>query len=140
MDPALTCYDKRAMYVTFDVTEYLRRGTNAVGVWLGNGRFFAPRIRVPTLTKTFGYPKLLFQLHVEYADGSAEDLARMSSGRSPPLARSGRTTNLMAKNTTRGGSKTAGRRPASMTAPGVRCRWSPPREGSSLRRCWNRCG
>ena len=74
MDPALTCYDKRAMYVTFDVTENLRHGTNAVGVWLGNGRFFAPRIRVPTLTKTFGYPKLLFQLHVEYADGSAEDL------------------------------------------------------------------
>lgn len=74
MDPALTCYDKRAMYVTFDVTEHLRPGTNAVGVWLGNGRFFAPRIRVPTLTKTFGYPKLLFQLRVEYADGAAEDL------------------------------------------------------------------
>jgi len=73
MDPALTCYDKRAMYVTFDVTKYLRPGTNAVGVWLGNGRFFAPRIRVPTLTKTFGYPKLLFQLHIEHADGSAED-------------------------------------------------------------------
>ena len=74
MDPALTCYDKRAMYVTFDVTEHLRPGTNAVGVWLGNGRFFAPRIKVPTLTTTFGYPKLLFQLRVEYADGSAEDL------------------------------------------------------------------
>jgi alpha-L-rhamnosidase len=73
MDPALTRYDKRAMYVTFDVTGLLRRGTNAVGVLLGNGRFFAPRIRVPTLTSTFGYPKLLFQMHVEYADGSVAE-------------------------------------------------------------------
>jgi alpha-L-rhamnosidase len=72
MNPALTGYDRRDLYVTFDVTPELRRGANAVGVVLANGRFFAPRVKYPVPTNTYGYPKLLFQLHVEYADGSVE--------------------------------------------------------------------
>ena len=72
MDPTHSRYDKRAMYVTFDVTEYLRKGRNAVGVILGNGRFFAPRVTVPAPTPTFGFPKLLFQMRIEYADGSSQ--------------------------------------------------------------------
>jgi len=74
MDPTQSRYDKRAMYVTFDVTEYLRNGQNAIGVILGNGRFFAPRLRVPTPTPTFGYPKLLFQMRIDYADGTSQIL------------------------------------------------------------------
>jgi len=74
MDPAHSRWDKRAMYVTFDVTDAVRPDANAVGVWLGNGRFFAPRIRIPTATRTFGYPKLLFQLHLEYDDGTDQNL------------------------------------------------------------------
>ena len=72
MDPTHSRYDKRAMYVTFDVTEYLRRGRNVLGVILGNGRFFAPRAAVPAPTPTFGFPKLLFQMRLECADGSSE--------------------------------------------------------------------
>ena len=47
MDPTHSRYDKRAMYVTFDVTGYLRTGRNAAGVILGNGRFFARRVTIP---------------------------------------------------------------------------------------------
>ena len=72
MNPALSCYDKHAMVMTFDVTGHVRDGANAIGVLLGNGRFFAPRILTPTATKTFGFPKLLFQLRLDYADGSTE--------------------------------------------------------------------
>ena len=43
MNPALTGYDRRVLYVTFDVTNAVRAGANAVGVVLGNGRYFAPR-------------------------------------------------------------------------------------------------
>ncbi len=74
MDPAQSRWDKRAMVVTFDVTAAVRPGANALGVWLGNGRFFAPRIRIPTYTHTFGYPKVLFQLQLEYSDGKAETI------------------------------------------------------------------
>jgi alpha-L-rhamnosidase len=74
MDPGLSNYSKRDLYVTFDVTEYLQHGSNAVGVILGNGRFFGPRINVPFPTPSFGYPKLLLQLSIEYEDGSLAEL------------------------------------------------------------------
>jgi alpha-L-rhamnosidase len=73
MDPGLSNYGKRDLYVTFDVTEYLKGGSNAVGVILGNGRFFAPRVNVPFPTPTFGYPKLLLQMSVEYEDGAVAE-------------------------------------------------------------------
>jgi alpha-L-rhamnosidase len=66
MSPALSQYDKRAFYLTFDVTDQLRQGDNAIGVILGNGRFFLPRADM----QSFGYPKLLLQLNIEYTDGT----------------------------------------------------------------------
>lgn len=74
MDPVLSNYSKRVFYVTFDVTNQLCRGRNSIGVILGNGRFFAPRINVPVYTPTFGYPKLLMQIHIVYSDGSVADI------------------------------------------------------------------
>jgi alpha-L-rhamnosidase len=70
--PALSEYDKRTYYMTFDVSENLTNGENAVGVILGNGRYFAPRTDAPAGTKTYGYPKLLLQINIEYMDGSSE--------------------------------------------------------------------
>ncbi len=70
LSPALSEYPKRSYYVTYDVTDQLRKGQNAVGVILGNGRYFSPRINAPTPTFTYGFPKLLMQLEIEYADGS----------------------------------------------------------------------
>ena len=72
LSPGLTQYDKRVMYVTYDVTNQLNTGTNAVGVVLGAGRFFAPRIIARHKTITYGYPKMLFQMDLEYADGHIE--------------------------------------------------------------------
>jgi len=72
LSPGLTEYPKRVFYVTHEVTRQLKPGQNAVGVVLGNGRYFAPRLREPTLTQTYGFPKLLFQLEVEYEDGTRE--------------------------------------------------------------------
>jgi alpha-L-rhamnosidase len=66
LSPALSEYDKRAFYLTYDATRLLKRGDNAIGVILGNGRFFAPRSSI----RTFGCPKLLLQLNIEYADGT----------------------------------------------------------------------
>ncbi len=37
LDPGWTTYDKRVLYVTYDVTRNLERGRNALGVMLGNG-------------------------------------------------------------------------------------------------------
>jgi alpha-L-rhamnosidase len=74
LSPALSEYNKRVYYVTHDVTGLLKNGANAIGVVLGNGRFYAPRLRQPTQTRTFGFPKLLLQLIVEFEDGSSQEV------------------------------------------------------------------
>ena len=74
LSPGLTDYTKRALYVTFDVTKQLRKGANTAGIILGNGRFYAPRSGVPTGTTSYGYPKLMFQMRVEYQDGTATEV------------------------------------------------------------------
>lgn len=74
MEPGLTEYTKRCLYATYDVTNRVTSGDNAVGVILGNGRFFAPRLSVPVPTVTYGYPKMLLNLQIEYADGFVQDL------------------------------------------------------------------
>jgi len=74
MDPALSGYEKRAFYVTFDVTDSLRSGNNAVGVILGNGRYFAPRKISPGNVPILGHPKLMLQMRIEYDDGSTSDV------------------------------------------------------------------
>ncbi len=71
LSPGLTDYDKRVLYVTFDVTPELSAGRNAAGLLLGNGRYYAPRIEKPTSTRTFGYPKALLQMDIEYEDGTS---------------------------------------------------------------------
>jgi alpha-L-rhamnosidase len=39
LDPAWTTYDKRVLYVTYDITRFLRPGKNAVALMLGQGWF-----------------------------------------------------------------------------------------------------
>jgi alpha-L-rhamnosidase len=72
--PGLTQYNKRAFYMTFDVTENLQTGQNAIGVILGNGRFFAPRTGSEEQTATFGFPKMICRLVVQFEDGSSQTI------------------------------------------------------------------
>ena len=72
LSPGLSDYTRRVYYVTRDVTALLRQGANAIGVILGNGRFFAPRLKKPVETVSYGYPKLRMQMRIDYADGTGE--------------------------------------------------------------------
>ncbi|HEU4901894.1 MAG TPA: alpha-L-rhamnosidase N-terminal domain-containing protein, partial [Flavisolibacter sp.] len=76
--PTVKEYNKVVPYNTLDVTGYLKKGPNAIGVILGNGRFFSMRdyrgekkwrTGIPPVTG-YGYPKLLLQVRVEYSDGT----------------------------------------------------------------------
>ncbi len=69
LDPAMTNYDKRVLYVTHDVTFRLSKGRHAIGIMLGNGYYSQPeRQRYGKL------PKVLVQMNVEYADGGRESI------------------------------------------------------------------
>jgi alpha-L-rhamnosidase len=71
LDPGFTRYDKRALYVTYDVTQALHQGSNAIAVILGNGwhnvqtRAFWGFDRAPWRAA----PKLLMELRLRLADG-----------------------------------------------------------------------
>lgn len=79
--PPLTHYDVRVPYVTRDVTAWVRQGSNAIGVVLGNGRYYAPRLHEPVETRTYGWPKLRFLMDVECSDGRRERVVSDASWR-----------------------------------------------------------
>lgn len=60
LDPGWTTYAKRVLYVTYDVTPYLKKGKNAIGVMLGRG-WSKAKI-------------LLFQLYIETQDGQLVEI------------------------------------------------------------------
>ncbi len=62
LEPGLTDFKQRAFYVTYDVTAGLQ-AKNAVGIMLGNGMHLKKF--------EFDLPKLIFQLEIEFTDGSA---------------------------------------------------------------------
>ena len=74
LDPAFTRYDRRALYVTYDVTRQLTGGVNALGVVLGNGWFNY------TVDAAWYFdeapwrarPRMLLQLMIEFADGTTQ--------------------------------------------------------------------
>lgn len=73
--PLWSDYDKSVFYNTYDVTEMLRKGGNAVGILLGNGFYNVQGGRYRKLQISFGAPTLLFSLVIHYKDGSSETLS-----------------------------------------------------------------
>lgn len=74
LDPGWTRYNKQALYVSFDISNYLKPGQNAVGVMLGNGFYYIPGERYRKMTGAYDYPKMISRIAIEYTDGSKEDI------------------------------------------------------------------
>ncbi len=81
LKPTLSWYSKRAYFNTYDVTEMLNSGDNAIGIILEGGRFTTIRydVKNPNWDGTenafgFGTPRLLLQLEVTYKDGQKETI------------------------------------------------------------------
>ncbi|MEO5562343.1 MAG: family 78 glycoside hydrolase catalytic domain [Chitinophagaceae bacterium] len=79
LDAGWTNYDKHALYVTFDITNQLKKGKNAMGVMLGNGFYFMPGERYLKIQLAYGYPKMISRIMVEYTDGTTEDIVSDNS-------------------------------------------------------------
>lgn len=74
LDPGWTNYSKQAEYVTFNITNELKIGENAIGVMLGNGFYYIPGQRYRKMTGAYGHPKMIMRTVIEYADGSVENI------------------------------------------------------------------
>jgi alpha-L-rhamnosidase len=74
LDPMYTRFDRRVLYVTYDVTNQLQQGANAIGVILGNGWYNHQSLAVWDFDKApwRGRPAFCLDLRIVYADGSVE--------------------------------------------------------------------
>ncbi len=73
--PATSDYRRTCLYNSFDVTSQLRGSAdaNAIGVTLGNGRYYTMRQNYkPYKIANFGYPKLRLNLIIEYENGATQ--------------------------------------------------------------------
>jgi alpha-L-rhamnosidase len=70
--PGWTNYDKRLQYQTYDVTQILKKGSNAIGVTLGDG-WYRGIFGQWNYHNNYGSDaSLLFQLNIEYTDGTTD--------------------------------------------------------------------
>lgn len=86
LTPGWSNYRKRVFYDTYEVTSLLKPGTNALGVLLGNGMYHVPGIegRYTKFIGSFGQPKLILQMHLQYEDGTTKVIVSDKSWRTAP--------------------------------------------------------
>ncbi len=76
LSPGDTPYQQRDLYETYDVTNDLRQGANAVGVWLGNG--YGPRFS-PFGFRWLGPKQATLLIEVTYTDGTQQAITTDNS-------------------------------------------------------------
>jgi len=87
LDMPWTQFGKQVMYNTFDVTPFLRKGKNAIGVILGNGWYNPMPIKLFQRWNlrdylTVGKPCLKAQIRITYVNGSTETIGSDESWKS----------------------------------------------------------
>ena len=76
LDPMYTRFDRRNLYVTYDVTSQLQKGGNAIGVLLGNGWYNHQSMGVWDFHRApwRNRPTFCMDLRITYADGTIETI------------------------------------------------------------------
>lgn len=82
LTPGWTSYNKRLQYQTYDVTDLLKQGSNAIGVTIGNG-WYRGYLAWDGNKNSWGSDlSLLLQLDITYSDGSKESVISDGSWKS----------------------------------------------------------
>lgn len=82
--PGWTDYRKTCLYNTYDVTDLVKPGRNAVGAVVGPGFFNVNRERYRKLTIAYGLPMLIVKLELLYSSGRRETVVSGPDWRSAP--------------------------------------------------------
>lgn len=82
--PGWTHYDKTVLYNSYDVTNEIAKGTNAIGVMLGNGFYHISQDRYVKGTGSYGTPKMIALLKLQFDDGSYEYIVSDPSWKTKP--------------------------------------------------------
>ena len=93
LTPFINAYDQWIQYQTYDITDLLVPGENAIGAWLGNG-YYAGRVNwpgIPTRRQIYGKDLgLIAEVVITYRDGREERILTDESWKisDSPLLRS----------------------------------------------------
>lgn len=74
LNPMFTRFDKRNLYLTYDVTSNIHKGNNIIGVILGNGWYNHQSWSEWDFHKAIwrNRPAFCMEMHIKYADGTSE--------------------------------------------------------------------
>lgn len=86
LDPMYTRYDRRNLYVTYDVTGLIHPGKNCIGVLLGNGWYNHQSTAVWYFDKApwRARPAFCMDVRITYADGSTEIISTGKNWKTAP--------------------------------------------------------
>lgn len=85
LSPGWTKYDRTCLYDTRDITDELKRGSNVIGIELGNGMFnVLGGGRFTKFKHSFGPQQAIAQIRLEYADGSTDIIGTDRTWRTSP--------------------------------------------------------
>lgn len=84
LSPGWTDYQKKCLYNSYDITEQLQAGGNAIGVLVGNGFYNINRERYRKLVIAYGYPKVIFHIRIQLKNGTVQHVVSDENCRVKP--------------------------------------------------------
>jgi alpha-L-rhamnosidase len=84
LTPGWSQYNHHALYVAYNISDYIKSGSNAIGVQLGNGFYYIPSQRYRKLTGAFGLPKMICNIVIEYKDGTKQNIISDETWKAAP--------------------------------------------------------
>lgn len=86
LTPGWSDYRKTVFYDSYDVTKLLRPGQNVLGMMLGNGMYRVLRTpgRYTKFAGSFGPPKCIVQLDIEFAGGNTVEIDSNATWKTAP--------------------------------------------------------
>jgi hypothetical protein len=82
--PGWTDYEETVLYNTYDVTDKLKSGENALGVIVGNGFFNVNKERYKKLSVAYGMPRMICKLVITYTDGTVKNIVSGDDWKTAP--------------------------------------------------------
>ncbi|MBL4575297.1 MAG: family 78 glycoside hydrolase catalytic domain [Opitutaceae bacterium] len=84
LSPGWSNYEMRCFYNSHDITPHLTKGSNTIGILVGNGFYNINNERYRKLIIAYGYPKLIFKIQLKFSEGSISNIVSDSSCRVAP--------------------------------------------------------